>query len=177
MRVRQATIRDKEAIARLHCDSWRVAFTQFAPDLVEQRGDQHPKRLAQWETLLQDRTLYTLVALNDANHIIGFVQGGDARQDLGIPYDGELLRLYVAPDAIGQGIGRYLINQIAHYLHAQGKQAMVIVAWSINQPARAVYEHLGARFIKEIQQAENGFNTSQAVYVWDDIEAIIEVTQ
>lgn len=177
MTIRQASLDDKVAIARLHCDSWDQAFSEFAPDLVAARGDQIVKRLEQWGMLLQDSALHTLVAVDANNQIIGFAQGAHTRPELNVPYDGELLRLYVAPSHLGQGIGKRLIHRIACYLQEQGKQALLVAAWSINMPARAVYEHLGARFIKEIPQIENGFNSSQAVYVWDDIQTIIEVTQ
>lgn len=175
MKLRLATINDCKAIARIHCDSWDAAFSQFAPELVKARGDQFPRREQQWDTLLRDEQLFTYVAVNDEK-IIGFAQGGQVREELGVPYDGELVRLYVAPSAKGQGIGKTLINKVATILKEQGNTSLVVVAWSINTPARKVYEHLGAKFIKEIVQEKDGFDNSQTVYVWKDINTIIEVT-
>ena len=175
MKLRPATIKDSEAIARVHCDSWDAAFLQFAPEIVEARGDQFPRRKQQWDALLRDEELFTYVAIENDN-IIGFGQGGQVREELDVPYDGELVRLYVVPEAKGRGAGKMLINKVATTLKEQGNTSLVVVAWAINTPARKVYEHLGAKFIKVIAQEKDGLDNSQAVYVWKNINTIIEAT-
>ena len=147
------------------------------PDLVKLRGDEYPRRFKAWGEFLQNDTLVNYVALNNTNRIIGFAQGSTVKKALNLPsYDGELILLYVAPDKKGQGIGKSLINTVATHLKSQGHQSMVVVSWSINHPARAVYEHFGATFIKEIVQEENGFDNSQTVYGWQNINTAIEAT-
>jgi len=175
MKLRLATINDSEAIARVHCDSWDATFSKFAPEIVEARGDQFPRRKQHWDAMLRDEQLFTYVAVKE-DEIIGFGQGRQVREELGVAFDGELVRLYVAPESKGQGIGKKLINKVATTLKEQGNTSLVVVAWAINTPARKVYEHLGAKFIKEIAQEKDGFDNSQAVYVWEDINTIIEAT-
>ncbi|MEO1290852.1 MAG: GNAT family N-acetyltransferase, partial [Chloroflexota bacterium] len=177
MKLRNATIADKETLARLHTDSWLTAFRKFAPELAEARKNQLSERLKSWEQLLRDETIFTLVAENDTGDMLGFAQGGSTDSDLNLPYDGELMRLYIAPDAQGQGAGKQLIHAVAKQLQEDGKSSMVVCAWRINQPARTVYEHLGAIFVKEIAQEKFGFDASQTVYVWDDIQTVIDATQ
>jgi len=177
MNIRLATLDDHQAITRVHVDSWHHAFSQFAPALVAVRGDLYPRRLECWQKNLQDDALFTYVALED-NAIIGFGQGGSVSPALELPhYDGELIRLYVAPAHLGKGIGKALIHQVARTLQAQGKRSMVVVSWTINQPARNFYEHLGAEFVQENKREWRSFDKSQTVYVWQDIQTIIEATQ
>src|SRR5690606_37747907 len=109
--------------------------------------------------------------------IIGFGQGSPVRAELEVPeYDGELTLLYVSPHHKGQGVGKRLIHKVAKTLKEQGKQSLVVLAWSINTPARKVYEHLGAKLIKELVNEKDGFDNSQAVYVWRDINKVLEAT-
>lgn len=177
MKIRLATLTDLEAIARLHVASWDASFSQFAPEIVKARGDQYPKRLASWRDILSGDDTFTYVAV-DNDEIIGFGQGSDVDTDWDLPqYDGEINRLYIAPNTQGRGIGKALINQVATTLQQQGKKSIVVAAWTINKPARAVYEHLGGQFIKEVPQEWQGFNNSQTVYAWDDINTLIEATQ
>lgn len=177
MKLRLATINDQDDIARLHCDSWHETFNPIVPELVKLRGDQFSGRYQTWGSILQDEQFFTYVAVDASEKIVGVGQGGTVRADLNEPnYDGELVRLYVAPDKKGQGIGKKLINIVASTLESQGKQSMIVVAWSINTPARAIYKHLGATFIKEIAQEKDGFDNSQAVYGWQNINTIIEAS-
>lgn len=177
MKLRLATVRDQAEIAHLHCDSWYEAFNTINPELVKARGDDYSRRYRTWGEILQDEQFFTYVAVDKTEKILGFGQGGTVRDHLNEPsYDGELVRLYVAPDKKGLGIGKKLINIVARTLKSQGNNSMIVVAWSINTPARAVYEHLGATFIKEIAQEKDGFDNSQAVYGWQNINTIIEAS-
>lgn len=177
LKIRPATVTDCEAITCVHCDSWEATFQAINPELVKARGDQYPRRFQQWTERLQNEQLITFVALDENEKIIGFGQGGAVREDRELSeYDAELTLLYVALEHKGQGIGKKLINKVAFRLKNQGKQSLVVVAWSINKPAKAVYQHLGAKFVKEIVQEKNGFDNSQTIYVWKDINSVIEVT-
>lgn len=177
MKLRLATLNDQAEIARLHCDSWHDTFIKLVPDLVKLRGDEYPRRFKAWGEFLQDEQLFNYVAVDKTEKIIGFAQGSKVKQNRNLPsYDGELILLYVASDKKGQGIGKSLIKTVAKNLKSQGHKSMVVVSWSINHPARAVYEYLGATFIKEIVQEENGFDNSQTVYGWQDINTAIEAT-
>ncbi len=176
MILRLATIDDREAIARVHCASWEAAFTPIAPELVKARGDEFPRRYQTWGEILSNKRTFTYVAVENGQ-ILGFGEGGTVRKELGISdSDGELHRLYVAPDKKGRGIGKKLINQVANTLKKQGKKSLVVVAWSINEPAKAIYQHLGAKFVKELKQEKDGFDNSQTIYLWQDINVVIEAT-
>lgn len=177
MMIRPASITDKEAITRLHCDSWEATFMTFNPELVKARGNQYPRRLQQWDERLRDKHLFTCVAINNEGIITGLGQGGAVLEDRELPqYDAELTLLYVAPEHQGKGIGKRLINEVARTMQKQGKQSLVIVAWSINEPAKAIYQHLGAVFVKESVQEKEGFNTSQTVFAWKNIQTVIDAT-
>lgn len=177
MRLRLATLDDREKIARLHCESWVAAFSKINPDLVKSRGDQFPRRYEAWGNFLKDEALFTYLAEDENQELLGFGQGGQVRDELELPdYDGELVRLYVSPSAQKQGIGKKLIHQVARTLRERGNTSMIVVAWKINSPARRIYEHLGAQFIKEIKQERDGFDNSQSVYGWTDINTVIKAT-
>jgi ribosomal protein S18 acetylase RimI-like enzyme len=177
MKLRLAILDDQEAIARLHCVSWEATFIKIVPELVKARGDEFPRRMQQWGERLRNQNYVTYLAVDTQEKIIGFGQGSQVRDELEQPqYDGELTLLYVSPEHKGQGIGKRLINKVARTLKEQGKQSLVVAAWSINTPAKNVYQHLGAKYVKELVQEKDGFNNSQTIYVWQDINSAIEAT-
>lgn len=177
MKIRLATPEDAQSIAQVHTRSWLNAFQQFAPAIAEARKEQLSERLRFWRDNLQANKSFVYVMVDDEDTILGFAEGGTVSDALGLPYDGELLRLYIAPEQKNKGIGKQLINRVARHLQETGKQSLVVLSWSVNRPARKVYEHLGAKFVKEITQEKYGFDASQTVYVWEDIQSVIEATQ
>jgi len=158
---------------QIHLESWRESFMQFYPEMVRARGDLRASRRALWQRLLADDTQHVFVALDANNQIVGFVQGGAAKHVVE-GYDGELHRLYIAPSAQGQGIGRTLIVHLVRKMQQAGFRSMLVAAWSVNHPARSVYEHLGAQFIREIQQEHHGLDASQSLYGWRDSRVLFD---
>lgn len=55
----------------------------------------------------------------------------------------ELIRLYVQPQAQGQGLGRQLIREAEQLMQAQGCPALWLTAWEGNHRALAFYARMG----------------------------------
>jgi len=64
--------------------------------------------------------------------------------------NGELVWMFVAPDAIGRGIGRTLLLDACAVARAAGNEVLRIEA---DPHAAAFYEHLGARRVGEVASA------------------------
>jgi len=89
-----------------------------------------------WEAQVVE--LATFVAVIDG-HDVGVARGavhldGDLR---------ELISMWVAPSARGQGIGAQLIDSVAAWATAAGASALVLGVVASNAPAIALYERVG----------------------------------
>lgn len=177
--IRLATSDDATAIARVHLDSWEVAFRQFLPEYVAHRGDQTQRRMTMWQEFFESPDSFVHVAV-ERDTVIGFAQGGAARNtmhQLLDDYDGELYRLYITPSAQGQRVGTHLIQAVAQRLHKIGHSNLLVAAYKANLPARSYYEHLGATFVQTNAVEDAGIDTSQTIYVWEDITTLLPKIQ
>ncbi len=168
MRVRGATRADAAAIARLHLDSWHVAYRGIVPDdlldaiTVESRQDH-------WERVLAapDGAEFVSVAEDIDGHLLGIASGGP---ELGgdPQYRGELYVLHVRQDAQGQGVGRALMRAVAERLAADGITTLLVWMLRENYPARRFYAALGGRFVREQPALFEGMLLMDAGYSWLD---------
>ena len=106
IKIRQATARDANAIAKVHIDTWRDTYAGIIPDriLLEMSLRRHS---ATWSVEFgKRRNGHTVVVAEDSRAgVVGFGSGGRARYR-NLPYDGEVYTLYVLTDYRGQGVGK-----------------------------------------------------------------------
>ena len=137
MKVREATVGDADAIARVHTATWRSGYRHVFGDERLKRFESDPDR---WRTNLSPgsgRT--TFVAVRD-EELIGFSTVGPAR-DSGP--DGELYALYVDPDSWGTGTGRALMERAEQQLREEGFSEPTLWVLEDNPRARRFYERAG----------------------------------
>ncbi|PYI54251.1 GNAT family N-acetyltransferase [Paenibacillus flagellatus] len=149
MRIREATIDDAEALARVHVESWRTTYAGIVSDDYLSNLSVG-RRKAMWERTLgqSNPDAIVFVAEDREGHIVGFASCGRCRtEDSG--YDGELYAIYMLKDYQGIGLGTRLVGEAAAALKRNGFQSMMVWVLERNR-AVAFYRKLGGeRFLRK----------------------------
>src|SRR5690242_19435028 len=114
MEIREATLDDAAAIARVHVESWRMTYAGLIPDEYL-AGLNHADREEKWRETLAVRNGATFVAVDEAEGIVGFASGGPERSG-NRDYTGELYAIYILEDWQRRGIGKALTSTVAKRL-------------------------------------------------------------
>jgi ribosomal protein S18 acetylase RimI-like enzyme len=142
MRIRTASIADAEAITDVHIASLGAAYAGLFPATELARVDARD-RAGRWRDHLAEGTSTTLLAEEDGR-LVGFVDFGLCRDDDVPPSAvGEVMSVYVRPDAWGRGLGRALMREALARLHGGGLAETVLWVMEANRQAVGFYEHLG----------------------------------
>jgi ribosomal protein S18 acetylase RimI-like enzyme len=133
--IRPGTPEDAEAVARVHLETWRVAYRDVFPrEALEDFSAERVARRAEMH-----RQAPPIVAEVDGK-IVGFVSVGRANDD---DADGELYAIYVHPDHWDRGLGRELIAAGEQRLRELGHEHAVLWVLQDNPRARRFYELAG----------------------------------
>ena len=118
-----------------------ASFEEIAPDQVEM---DHRRRT------LQDAGFPFIVAEESAV-ILGFAYAGPYRTRSAYRYTAED-SVYVAPEALGRGVGRALLGRVISRAELMGKRQMIaVIGDSANAPSIRLHESLGFRRIATLQ--------------------------
>jgi ribosomal protein S18 acetylase RimI-like enzyme len=133
---------DAHAIAKVHIASWQAAYAGIFPDEFLQ-GLSLEQREAQWVSNLNGTATSNAVAeLNGS--IVGFVSFGPARDDDCDPARvAEIIAIYVAPDAWGEGVGSRLFDHAIGALVERSFETVTLWVLEANERARTFYENRG----------------------------------
>ena len=137
MLVRPARREDAAAIAEVHVRTWQAAYEHvFGAERLAGIGD---GRRAQWEGWLTDPQpgSQTFVA-EEGERVEGFVSTGGSREE---PDKGELLAIYVLPEAWGSGAGSALMTSALEALCSYSSAMLWVL--EENPRARRFYEREG----------------------------------
>jgi GNAT superfamily N-acetyltransferase len=144
MQIRTASPVDAEAITDVHIASMREAYRDLLP--AEELARIDPRdRADRWCDHLAGGSSITLLAEVDGRPV-GFVSFGACRdEDVSPEAVGEVMAIYVRPEAWGTGIGEALMR--AALAQLRGGCSVEVVLWVIEGNPRAVrfYERLGFR--------------------------------
>ncbi len=166
MAVREATVDDVPAIARVHVDTWRATYRGIVPDDFLD-GLTYEGRERQWTAALGPGSRTRLfVGEDDAGRVVGFAAcgpelGGDP------DYRGELYALYIDAAAQGRGLGRQLVRAVAGRLADEGMTSLLLWVLAEN-PSRGFYERLGGREVRTQPIAIGGATLEEVAYGWPD---------
>jgi GNAT superfamily N-acetyltransferase len=183
--VRQALPEDAEAIANIHVASWRATYQGVISDATL-AGLSVAQRAVNWRERLtalaqgRSRAHYTcFVAVNVADGVIGFADGGLARPlDDGTspaPYDGELYAIYLEPGMTRHGTGARLVQAVTSQLAADGIHALIIWVLAAN-PSRGFYEALGGAPAFHQDTSIGDQTLVEVGFGWLDIHSVIART-
>jgi len=106
----------------------------------------------------------TLVAVDDAGEVVGFVSGGAERTgELGS--DGELYAIYLLERVQRRGLGALMMKRLAREFILRGFGSMAVWVLAEN-PFRKFYEALGGKFIRERLVERGGQEFAEVAYGW-----------
>jgi ribosomal protein S18 acetylase RimI-like enzyme len=161
---RRAALEDADAIAHVHCESWRTTYTGLIPQHVIESWADIGKRIDGWRAIVRERpeTLW-LAELN--GNVVGFADGGKAREP-NDGCDGQLFGIYLLASAQRRGIGRQLVAKVFADLQAKNYASARVEVLKGNAPAIAFYQLLGATFVREAPFEMMGESLTEWVYVW-----------
>jgi GNAT superfamily N-acetyltransferase len=176
MQIREATIADVAAIARVHVESWRTTYKGLLPDDYL-ASLTYAQREPLWREILSKPVGHSLnyVAEDNPGEIIGFASGGPERS--GDPvYSGEVYAIYLLEPWQGQGIGRRLIVTLVRQLIQRGFMSLLIWVMADN-PSRRFYEALGGQQVRERREMTGGVEVMDVAYGWLDARMLLDVRE
>lgn len=161
--IRRAELKDAEAIAEVHHQAWRGAYSGMIPHralnaMISRRGGHW------WENAIR-RASSILVIEMDGN-IAGYATLGRNRAKQ-LPQQGEIYELYLRPECQGVGLGRRLFAAAREKLRQHGLKGMVVWALEENDGALSFYKGAGGRDIAEGVEIFDSKALRKLAFVWD----------
>jgi len=135
--IRRATAADVETVARLHVESWNVAYRGIMPDDVIARTDL-VWRTAFWIGRIANPE-WPVLLLEENHHAVAFCHMVSTTE----PGVGEIPSIHVLPGLRGRGYGRRLLDHTLAEFRRRGIAAVTLWVLKENWPARRFYERLG----------------------------------
>ncbi len=166
------SVADLEAVAALHCASWRRAYRGILSDAYLD-GDLLADRREVWHlrlAMMTDRQ-FGWLAKHDGEPV-GFAFASlDDDPTWGTLVD----NLHLLPSHQGAGIGRGLLTAVAKVAHARATHpGLFLWCYDQNTRARAFYEHLGAEAVEQIMfAAPDGHSVPDWRYAWRSLDPLL----
>ncbi len=143
--IRRATPDGADDIADVHARSWQVAYRGLLPDeLIKQTVAGRQARAERSRDRLTDEKSPRRVSVAvDGGNIVGMAVIGPSRDPEAGPTTGELKAIYLAPEAMGRGIGGALLERAVADLGDRGFTDVMLWVLRDNRRARRFYEAAG----------------------------------
>jgi ribosomal protein S18 acetylase RimI-like enzyme len=142
MDIRRAKPADADVLAKLHIDSWRVAYRGLVPDSYLNALD-YDRRAQSLLESLSAQIEETYIAEEDGE-VVGFLTLGGCRdEDVDKKITGEIWGIYLAPQHWRKGIGRLLCRYGERILGSRGYLIVTLWVFAGNSQARRFYEAMG----------------------------------
>lgn len=141
--VRIARLEDAHDFGRVHTESWQAAYRGLMPDdflgniSIDERAAGIRAAIERNPVPEEGRRL--VAELDD--EIVGIALLWAERS--GEPATGEVILLYLVPQAWGRGVGSTLMDRCVEEMRAIGYAQAVLWVAEQNHRARAFYEHKG----------------------------------
>lgn len=173
MIIRQATLADAQAIAKIRIDTWRTAYRRIVPEdyLSNMSYEEDERNWAMRLSEIDSEKMCVYVAVDAAGRLVGFISGGVGRDEDAI-YESELYAIYILQAYQGQGIGRLFTLALVEKLVQMGFDSMYLWVFAEN-PARRFYEAMGGQFVKTSQFELSGATIEEVAYGWPDIRTLL----
>jgi len=168
MPVRQATIDDAQAIARVHVESWRETYPGIVPQSELDALD-IGERAAMWRSILSDPARRELVAVaEEESGMVGFVHGETGAGG------SQIRAIYLLRAAQGTGLGRALMAALAERLAGLDAGPVSLEVARDNLGARAFYERLGGQLGAEQACSAALSDVPAVLYRWESPRALLD---
>jgi len=142
MNIRRATADDAPTLAKVHVDSWQVAYRGIVPESHLERFTYQRREEAFRKALTAN--LEETYLIEDGDQAVGILTIGASRDpDLDVVRVGEIWGIYITPAYWRRGIGTLLIHEAERILHSRHYEAAVLWVLADNTDARRFYEEMG----------------------------------
>lgn len=140
--IRTATLADAPAVARIHVESWGVAYRGIMPDDVIARTDL-AYRTRFWTDRIANRE-WPVFVVEEGGELVAFCQMVPSP----VPDDdpkavGHITSIHALPQLRGRGYGRALLSHAFAEFRRRGFTAVTLWVLRENVSARKFYERLG----------------------------------
>jgi ribosomal protein S18 acetylase RimI-like enzyme len=140
--IRPAGPPDVEVIVDIQRRGWWAAYGGFVEHA--KMAAAQPRAAARWRQRLADPSSQTETWVAEEDGAVhGWVTAGASRDDDARPGDGELLAIYVDPDAVRRGVGGMLLAHGEARLRQRGYHGATLWVFVENTGARTFYERRG----------------------------------
>lgn len=140
--IRRAALADAAAVARIHVESWKVAYRGIMPDDVIAKTDL-AYRTAFWSERIAHREWPVLLAEADGQPV-AFCQMIPTPDPDDDPITvGHITALHVLPDLRGRGHGRALLALVLDEFRRRAFREVTLWVLEANVKARRFYEERG----------------------------------
>ena len=160
--IRRARTEDAAALSGVFDGAWREAYAGIIPGVALDR--MLARRGPRWWVSAIGRGR-PLVVLDVAETVAGYVSYGRCR-DRGLPAEGEIDELYLAPEYQGLGFGPRLFRAVRNDLMDRDMKRVAVWSLSDNERARAFYERLGGKVVAETGDRIAGSTLTKVAYLF-----------
>ncbi len=139
--IRDATVEDAPAIARIHVDTWRDAYAGIIPESFLANLSKE-SRQNRWADVLTQSAHGTIVITNEDSGIVGWASFGPSRDDDGAG-TGEIYAVYLDSGHQGKGYGRKMMAVVEDRLLEMSFTVITLWVFELNSRARRFYQKAG----------------------------------
>lgn len=172
MIIREATISDSYAVAKVHVDSCNTTYKEIIPEEFLKDRTYKGQEKKWLDRLFNNSNTkeFMFVAENEDGELVGFAAASHESED--DRFQGILYTLYILEDYQRKGIGIMLVSAVVRRLMDLGIKSMMVWVLAENS-SRKFYEYLGGKAVKE-QMINKGKDLLEIAYGWDNIEIILD---
>lgn len=161
--IRKAELKDAAAIADVHQEAWRGAYSGIIPHraltrMINRRGPDW------WANAI--RRAATVLVIEIGGKLAGYATIGRNRARE-LSQQGEIYELYLRPEYQGIGLGSRLFSEARKKLARSGLRGLVVWALEENTGALSFYEGAGGRDIAEGVEVFDQKALRKVAFVWD----------
>lgn len=166
--IRPAVPEDAAEIANVHVSSWRETYVGLVPDAtIANLASTYRNRYQLWQQITPLKEQVTLVAEHGDDGVVGFVNGGKARDQA---HEGrcELYCLYLLQKYQGQQVGYGLLREF--FAKSQQRSFNSGYVWVLEgNPALSFYQRTGATPTGDGKTDQcDGAELKEVSLVWDE---------
>lgn len=139
MKLRSAEITDVPEIANLFLKCWKISYSKVLSQEVRDAMSVASAVDLWTKALTTNLDRKTVLAIEN-DELLGFLRfGSDPKDSL----RGHLFSLYIAPDFVGKGFGKTLLEAAIKEIKVQGFNAMSLWVFDENKIAKSLYAKYG----------------------------------
>ncbi|MDG9927276.1 MULTISPECIES: GNAT family N-acetyltransferase [unclassified Pseudomonas] len=145
--IRPARLEDARAIAALHIRSWQATYRGLLSAGFLAGLDTSLERRVAWFEKAIGEGVPTIHVAEAEGALLGWCSCGASRDEDVAPATGELMAIYLQPEAWGRGVGGRLWRVARQALEEAGFAA--VTAWVLDGNLRAIRFYQGAGFVAD----------------------------